>query len=56
MTQPLRKDSPQLDHHSLMVIITHIRKLGWEFFLQALDYEIWEIIYDGSFMSMTKMK
>ena len=28
MTQPLGKDSPQLDHRSLMVMTTHIEKLG----------------------------
>ena len=31
-------------------------KIKMRIYLQVLDYEIWEIVNDGSFMPLTKMK
>ena len=54
MIPPLRKVSPLLEHHCFYGNDYSYWKIKMKIYLQALDYKIWEIISDDSFMSTTK--
>ena len=54
MTQPLEKGNLQLDHHFFYGNDYAYWKTRMRIYLQALDYEIWEVVCDGPFMPTFK--